>query len=170
MKIVMIYDQIQSGAGTKDDKMVPLNITKEKIGPTVMMEQYLKANNCQVIATLYCGNGYFKQNEEEVVRKLVAMVKKLNADVVVCGPSLNYLEYSEMCAKVAAQLIEDGKPALCAMSEENEAVLARYKDIVPIVKCPRKGGLGLNNTLKAIVEVASDLAAGNQPTNADSLY
>lgn len=24
MKIIMIYDQIQAGAGTKDDKMVPI--------------------------------------------------------------------------------------------------------------------------------------------------
>ena len=29
MKIVMIYDQIQSGKGIKDDHMVPLGLVKE---------------------------------------------------------------------------------------------------------------------------------------------
>ena len=41
MKIIMIYDQIQSGLGTKDDTMVPLTGKKEPIGPAVMMEPFL---------------------------------------------------------------------------------------------------------------------------------
>ena len=36
MKIIMIYDQIQSGLGTKDDTMVPLTGKREPIGPAVM--------------------------------------------------------------------------------------------------------------------------------------
>ena len=43
MKIIMIYDQIQSGAGIKDDHMLPLGATKDTVGPAVMMEPYL---NC----------------------------------------------------------------------------------------------------------------------------
>ena len=42
MKIVMIYDQIQSGEGIKDGHMVPLGAKKEVVGPAVMMEPYLK--------------------------------------------------------------------------------------------------------------------------------
>ena len=40
MKIIMIYDQIQSGAGIKDDHMLPLGRTKDTVGPAVMMEPY----------------------------------------------------------------------------------------------------------------------------------
>ena len=42
MKVIMIYDQIQSGAGIKDDHMIPLGAKKEPGGPAIMMEQYLK--------------------------------------------------------------------------------------------------------------------------------
>ena len=42
MKVIMIYDQIQSGAGIKDDHMIPLGAKKETVGPAVMMEPYLK--------------------------------------------------------------------------------------------------------------------------------
>ena len=42
MKVIMIYDQIQSGAGIKDDHMIPLGAKKEPVGPAIMMEQYLK--------------------------------------------------------------------------------------------------------------------------------
>lgn len=157
MKVIMIYDQIQAGAGTKDDKMIGLNLSKEKIGPTIMMEQYLKKKDVNVVATLYCGNGYFKENEAEVIRKLSAMVTKLSPDAVICGPSFNYLEYSEMCAKVAAQITENGTVAVCAMSPENERVIEAFKGQVPIVKCPRKGGTGLNDTLRALVDVTAGL-------------
>ena len=79
----MIYDQIQAGAGTKDDKMVPLAAKKEPVGPAVMMEPFLKEIDGRVVACLYCGNGYYLENKEEVTRKLVAMVNKLQPDVVI---------------------------------------------------------------------------------------
>ena len=50
MKIIMIYDQIQSGLGTKDDTMVPLTGKREPIGPAVMMEPFLKQVDGHVTA------------------------------------------------------------------------------------------------------------------------
>lgn len=157
MKLVMIYDQIQSGAGTKDDKMIGLNITKEKVGPAVMMSKYLEDADASVVATLYCGNGYYKENQDEVVRKLSAMVTKIGPDAVICGPSFNYLEFSEMCGHVAYEIQSTGIPVVCAMSEENEEIIARYKDVIPIVKCPKKGGTGLSHTLKVLVDITSGI-------------
>ena len=84
LKVIMIYDQIQAGAGTKDDKMVPLAATKEAVGPAVMMETYLKEIGAKVVACLYCGNGTYKENPEEVTRKLTAMINKLKPDAVMC--------------------------------------------------------------------------------------
>ena len=77
MKIIMIYDQIQSGLGTKDDTMVPLTGKKEPIGPAVMMEPFLNKVDGHVTACLCCGNGTFLADPEEVSRKLCAMVNKL---------------------------------------------------------------------------------------------
>ncbi len=158
MKIVMIYDQIQSGAGTKDDKMVELNIKKELVGPSIMMEPFLKEIGGNVVATLYCGNGYYIQNKEDVIRKLTAMSQKLGADVVMCGPSFNYLEYSQMSAEVAKNINEQTSiKALAAMSEENEETIEKYKDIINIVKTPKKGGTGLSEALKNMCNVAKDM-------------
>ena len=90
MKIIMIYDQIQSGAGIKDDHMVPLGATKDPVGPAVMMEPYLKKVGGRVVACLYCGDGFYEANADEVSRKLCAMVKKLQPDVVICGPATTW--------------------------------------------------------------------------------
>ena len=74
MKIVMLFDQIQSGLGTKDDTMVPLTGKKEAVGPAVMMQPFLKEIGGHVMACLCCGNGTYLADPDEVSRKLCAMV------------------------------------------------------------------------------------------------
>ncbi len=155
MKIIMIYDQIQAGAGIKDDHMVPLGAKKDAVGPALMMEPFLKQIDGRVIACLYCGDGFFAQDEAEVSRKLCAMVKKLGPDIVMCGPAFNYLGYGKMAAKVAKDVVDTtGVPAFAAMSRENEETIAQYKDQIHIVETPKKGGVGLNESLEGMCLLA----------------
>ena len=161
MKIVMIFDQIQSGLGTKDDTMVPLTGKKEAVGPAVMMQPFLKDVDGHVIACLCCGNGPYLANPDEVSRKLCAMVNKLQPDVVMCGPAFNFADYAAMSARVAVDINATTKArAFAAMSEENADTIAAYKDKVAIVKTPKKGGLGLNDSLKNMCRMARALADG----------
>lgn len=161
MKLLMIYDQIQSGLGTKDDTMVPLTGKKQPIGPAVMMEPFLKQVDGHVIACLCCGNGTYLANPEEVSRKLCAMVNKLQPDVVMCGPAFNYRDYAQMCAKVALDInANTGAKAFAAMSVENEDTITAYKDKIAIVETPKKGGTGLHDALKNMCILARALADG----------
>ena len=148
MKVVMIFDQIQAGAGTKDDKMVPLAGKKEALGPAVMMQPMLKGIDALVVACLYCGTGTYATNKAEVSRKLCAMVKKINPDIVMCGPAFNYADYAVMAAEIAYDIntTTDVK-AFAAMSKENEEIIKAFKDKVAIVETPKKGGFGLNDAL-----------------------
>lgn len=162
MKIVMIFDQIQSGLGTKDDTMVPLTGKKEAVGPAVMMQPYLKETGGRVMACLCCGNGTYLADPDEVSRKLCAMIHKVKPDIVICGPAFNYADYAAMCARVADDINRTTEAkAFAAMSQENEETIAAYKDKVMIVKTPKKGGMGLNDSLKHICQVAKALADGD---------
>lgn len=171
MRIIMIYDQIQSGAGIKDDHDVPLGAKKEVIGPAVMMEQSLKKIGGKVIACLYCGDGTYAANPDEVSRKLCAMVNKLKADVVMCGPCLNYLGYGKMAARVANDINNTTEAkAFAAMSVENEETISEYKDKVHIIKTPKKGGFGLNESLDAMCELAKAMHEGDDCSEIVSKY
>ena len=162
MKIVMIFDQIQSGLGTKDDTMVPLTGKKEAVGPAVMRQPYLKETGGRVMACLCCGNGTYLADPDEVSRKLCAMVNKVKPDIVICGPAFNYADYAAMCARVADDINRTTEAkAFAAMSQENEETIAAYKDKVMIVKTPKKGGMGLNDSLKHICQVAKALSDGD---------
>ena len=93
-KVLMILDQIQAGAGGKEKSDLPPSGKSLPLGPGVMMEPFL--NDLKIVATLYCGDEYFINNSEEVSNKMCAMVKKLNPDVVICGPSFNFENFSKM--------------------------------------------------------------------------
>ncbi|MDU1539636.1 MAG: GrdB-related putative oxidoreductase [Paeniclostridium sordellii] len=158
-KIVLILDQIQAGAGGKEKANIPPGGKKTPLGPGVMMESYLKEVDSKVVASLYCGDEYFINNQEEVTSKMVAMVKKINPDVVVCGPAFNYENFAKMSAILAKSINDNTNiKAFAAMSIENTEILEKYKDEILIVKTPKKGGIGLNESLKNICQMAKKLA------------
>lgn len=166
MKIIMIYDQIQAGAGIKDDHDVPLGAKKEAVGPAIMMEPYLKKVGGKVVACLYCGDGTYEKNPDEVSRKLCAMINKLKPDMVMCGPCFNYLGYGKMAARVAYDINQTTDvPAIAAMSVENEETILEYKDKVHIVRTPKKGGTGLNEALDGMCQLA-DAMVNKKDTSA----
>lgn len=156
-KIVMILDQIQSGVGGKEKSNLSLSGKTLPLGPGIMMEPFL--NDSKIIATLFCGDEFFTNNIELVVNKIIEKVKQINPDVVVCGPSYDYENFSIMCALLAHRINANTSiPAFAAMSEENNDVINKYKDIICIVKTPKKGGVGLNKCLKNICILAEAMS------------
>lgn len=156
MKVLMIFDQIQAGMGGKENPNLPLGGKNGSIGAATTLEPHLKKFNGEIVACLYCGDGYFTSNQDEVALKMTAMVKKIAPDVVICGPAYNYKGYASMCARLAYEISSKLKmPCVAAMSEENTDTLAQYKNLIHIVKMPKKGGIGLNDSLEHIAALAS---------------
>lgn len=154
MKIIFILDQIQAGFGGKERGDLPLGGKRMSIGSADMFSKFLGADD-EVIATLFCGDDAFLADRDVTTKKLVAMSKKMGADVVICGPAFNYEKYGIMCGQVATALEAEGVPAVAAMSKECEEAIADYKDQVTIVKMPKKGGIGLTDSLEKIVQLAT---------------
>lgn len=152
MKIIFILDQIQAGLGGAEKGDQPLGGRYIAVGAAKMFEAHLEKYQATISATLYCGDDFFAQDAETNALKLAAMVKKLDPDVVVCGPCFNYEKYGLMAAKVA-QTIETRvhKPVVAAMSQECQEAIAMYKDQVNIIKMPKKGGVGLTEALEKIL-------------------
>ena len=148
MNILLIFDQGLAGAGGKSNPNVGLAAKKGGIGSAMMLEPHFKKIGGNILATMYCGNGYFLDHQEEVIMKMTAMAKKLKPDFVVCGPCFNFLDYGLMSAKIAKNIQEKTDLKACAMmSKENEATIAEYKEDIAIVKMPKKGGTGLNESI-----------------------
>ncbi len=148
MKVVLVFDQGLAGAGGKSNPNVELTAVKGGIGSALMLEPHFKKINANVLATLYCGNEYYLQHKEEVTKKMSAMVNKLNPDFVVCGPCFNFEDYADMAANISSYINEHTSIKSCAMmSIENKDVINEFKDKTLIVKMPKKGGTGLNDSI-----------------------
>ena len=161
MKVLMIFDQIQAGLGGKEKANLPLGGKMMPIGSASMLEPALKETDGKVVATLYCGDGYFDENKQEVTKKVIAMIQKINPDVVICGPAYNYKVYAKMCAVLTKALNRYTTiPAIASMSQENAETIAEYKDIINIVKMPKKGGTGLTDSLRNICQLAKKKVSG----------
>lgn len=155
MKVVLLFDQTQAGLGGKENPMLPLGGKNMGIGAYNMLEPYLKKEDASVIATLYCGDGFYLENKEDVTKKIAGMIKKMSPDVVIAAPSYNYEDYAKMCAEVGIFIEEKVKiPVVTAMSAECDDVISAYKDNITIVKMPKKGGTGLTNALENICNLA----------------
>lgn len=154
MNIVLIFDQGLAGAGGKSNPNVGLNAVKGGIGSALMLEPHFAKIEAHVAATLYCGNEYFLDHQEEVVSKMTAMVKKVKPDFVVCGPCFNFPDYALMAAMISTSILENTGIKSCAMmSAENGDTIENYKGKTPIVKMPKKGGTGLNDSFEDLCEL-----------------
>ena len=100
-KVLLILNHVQAGMGSDENADLPPAGKKSIIGPGKMMEPYFKNMDMNIMATLYCGDLYYKKNEEEVKKKFLAMAKKLNPDVVICGPALHYPNFGEMAGGIS---------------------------------------------------------------------
>lgn len=158
MKVLMIFDQTQAGLGGKESADLPLGGKMIAMGSCNMFEKLIKEVDGKIVGTLYCGNGTFMNDPETVSKKFAAMAKKINPDVVICGPCFNYAEYGIMAAKTAQTINEHTDiPSFAIMSQECEKAIADYKDNVNILKMPKKGGTGLNQALSNMVTLAKML-------------
>ena len=153
MKVVLIFDQGLAGAGGKSNPMAPLKAERGGIGSYLMLKAHLEKIDADVLATLYCGNEYYLANKKEVILKMTAMVKKLNPDIVICGPCFNFLDYAQMSANIAKTVKEKtGIGSITMMSEDNIETIEKFKKDIPIIRMPKKGGTGLNESLDHLIK------------------
>lgn len=163
-KIVLILNHVQAGMGSDENALLAPGGKKSPIGPGMTLEPLIESFGGEIVATLYCGDRYFLQNEAEVKKKFIGFAKKFEADAVLCGPAMHYPNFGEMCGSLAKAMNEKGVPAIAAMSIENPAT-EKYKQTIPIVNMPKKGGIGLNDSFKQMAQLV--VAKGKHEDTAD---
>lgn len=169
-RILMVYDQIQSGYGTKEQRMLPLEITRDLIGPAARMERVLRKYNLRVVGCISCGAGVYIRKPDEVLRKIAGLARLFRADAVICGPCFRYGESALMSAS-AAKCVQNrsGIAAIAWMSRENERVIFQYHRDIPIVDCPDKGEGSLSRSFEQVCRLCAALIDEPQSGKAEKL-
>lgn len=149
MKVIVILDQIQAGLGGDERSDTPLSGKKIAMGSADNVEKALKAVGGEIIGTFYCGPQYYQKNKAVVQRKFSKMAEKMEADVVIVGPTFDYHDFAEMAVEIADAIKNTTNiPVIGAIAKEkNQEIIEKYKVKFPIVKMPKKGGTGLAESL-----------------------
>ena len=153
MKIVVIFDQGLAGLGGKSNLDLALTIQKGSVGTGLILDKHFEKINAKIIATLSCGINTFNKDKENTVLKLCAMIKKINPDFVLAGPCFDFKDYALMCA-MTCKLLKDQNyvKVVSMMASENNEIIENFAGDIDIIKMPKKGGTGLNDSLADLCE------------------
>lgn len=160
IRAVQFLNQVQAGLGEDERMDIEPQAQNGAVGMGMLLKTMLMRNNADIIGTIVCGDNYFLQNKEEAIEEILKMIENFKADVVICGPALNYKRYGECCGYLAQAVNEKLTiPAFAAMSKESTGT-ELFRKKVYIIETPKRGGTGLNNSLRKIAGFAVKLAEG----------
>lgn len=167
-KIALILNHVQAGMGSDENAMLPPSGKKSALGPGEILKPMFKSHDVDLVATLFCGDQYYLSNAEEVKKKFIGFAQKFEIDAVLCGPAMQYPNFGEMSARLAKAFEVNGIPSVASMSIENPATEI-FKNEITIVKMPKKGGIGLQDSFKNMALVTSKKAHKEDITNYSEL-
>lgn len=95
-KILLVLNHSLAGFGSDEQAQLKPSGKKAPLGPGVTLLPFLQKQGAEIVATLYCGDQYYLENEEEVAKKFIGFAKKFHANAVLCGPAMHYPNFGEM--------------------------------------------------------------------------
>ncbi|CAJ1229675.1 GrdB-related putative oxidoreductase [Lactiplantibacillus xiangfangensis] len=172
MKVIVLLDQIQAGLGGKEKADTELGGKKLAMGAADTLAKDLKQQKGDVMATFYCGTGYYADNRELVQGKVMRMCKKMAPDVLLVGPTYDYPEFAQMACEVGLAVQSGSDVPVVAMvaREKNADLLAEYQRQLDIVKMPKKGGTGLSDAIEHGLTLCAKKANKEDATDYISKY
>lgn len=111
-KILLVLNHSLAGFGSDEQAQLKPSGKKAPLGPGVTLLPFLQKQGAEIVATLYCGDQYYLENEEEVAKKFIGFAKKFHANAVLCGPAMHYPNFGEMVAHLACKFNVSSIPAL----------------------------------------------------------
>jgi len=138
-RIVHYVNQFFAGVGGEESAGTPPGVLEGAVGPGRLL-QTLLGEGAGIVATAYCGDDHFSENEEEATARLLELVKEAEADLLFAGPAFGSGRYGLACAGVCRAVgAELGIPVLTAMSPSNPgADLVRSE--IPVVETGESSG------------------------------
>lgn len=162
IRIVQFLNQVQAGLGGDERMDIKPQAQNGAVGMGMVLKSILMSRGADIVGTVVCGDNYFLENKEKAIEEVTDMIKKFNANVVICGPALNYKRYGDCCGYLVLSIKDKlNIPAFAAMSKDSTGT-ELFKEKIYIVETPNRGGTGLNKSLRNISDFAIKLAKGEQ--------
>ena len=123
-RIVHYLNQFFGGVGGEENAdCKPFEIRGPQ-GPGRLFEKLFREEKAdvEIVATVVCGDSYFAENQESVLREWIPAIQGHRPDLVIAGPAFNAGRYGMACGAICSSLEPLGIPAVTAMYKENPGV------------------------------------------------
>jgi len=134
-RVVHYVNQFFGGVGGEEKANIEPFTIQGPQGPGRLLEKLFREEKADVdiVATVVCGDSYFADHQETVLRDLIPVIRGYDPDLVVAGPAFNAGRYGMACGAICRSLEPLGPPAITAMYKENPG-LDQYRKTVLIVE------------------------------------
>ncbi len=119
IRVVHYLNQFFAQIGGEEKGDVGHGIKDGPVGPGRALQHAL-GDNGEVVATIYCGDNYFAEHQEEVIGELLRRVAEFKADLLVAGPAFESGRYGVACGAVCQAAQQKlGIATVAGMDEDN---------------------------------------------------
>ncbi len=157
-RIVHYVNQFFAGLGGEESAGAAPGVLEGAVGPGRLL-QALLWEDAGIVATVYCGDDHFSENEDAATARLLELMAEAKPDLLFAGPAFGSGRYGLACAAVCrAAGAELGIPVLTAMAPSNPGADAIRREI-PVVRTGESSG-AMRSSLQYSAGVILKVLAG----------
>jgi glycine reductase len=164
IKIVHVINQFFAGVGGEEQAGVPVAMAEGTLGAARALQIQL-GQEAQVRRTVYFGDNYFHEHNEEAMKAVLDAVRSGKPQVLIAGPAFNAGRYGVSCMEICHAVATELRiPCVTAMHQENPAigVYRDYADANVFCLPTSETTAGMADALKGLAKFALRLAASEE--------
>ena len=167
LRVVHYLNQFFAGIGGEDKANTPPGSESRPLGPGNALNQSLTSSEeGEVVTTVYCGDTYFTENEEEALARIVELVRESGAEVLVAGPAFGSGRYGLACAQVCHKIGTSlGIPVVAGMHPASPGA-EQYRGQIYIASTSETA-VGMGAAIEVMAKLAVKLGRGEELGPAD---
>ncbi len=160
VKVVHYLNQFFAGIGGEEKAGYEAVFMPHAVGVGAVIENSLADYGVEY-ATIVCGDNYFHESEERVLKAMREFVDRFEPNIFVAGPAFNAGRYGIACAKMCSWVRDNWRiPAITAMHEENPGTREIGRHVFVVQTGPSTASM--QNALKRIALLMEQLLVKNE--------
>ncbi len=157
IKIIHFINQFYAGFGSEEFADMPIGFLEGAKGPGLAFQKVL-GDKASIIATIYSGDNFSNEHQNEFIQKAIAFIEEKRPDVIIAGPAFNSGRYGMACANLLVAVKEKlGIPGVTGLGEDNPGNEYR-KEFWIVPTGPSSASMG--KAIPPMANIAWKLGAG----------
>jgi len=129
IRVIHYLNQFFAQIGGEEKGGVEPGVDDGPLGPGRVLQQALGEQG-EVVATLFCGDNYFAEHEQQATEELLEQLARYSVDLLIAGPAFEGGRYGVACGAICRAAQEQlGIAVVTGMDVENAGVTLYRKSI-----------------------------------------